>query len=366
MFVILLLLVSTILYSQNREGISFFVRPVSGGTAKEHEFFHNNFEMEIRGARYKVVDTEDEADFAFSLVCKKGIPANKIRNTLEMTIIDLRDGHEIVTYGQGYNDITEMYDWILFMIYQGMANLPIVEKNDRGLVEIRREIYVIDNSEGLLNSEELLAQQAWEDQRWRNKWIYLTGYGSTGFDYGFSKTHNDKDLANTWYIPNVFGAGITGEFQFLNWMSVEVGAEIKISKVDYDPYFVIDFPLTLKFPLKPAHHFMISPYLGAQYNMIFDEKFKMIEKNDYIAPINFLVGAQFAVKAWSRGGFFLDIRYNMSFLNEIEPINEVEVFNKPMPYYYKNSIEIGFGYKFGWRDRTRSPQNTTGTPSQKK
>ncbi|GHT68241.1 hypothetical protein FACS1894110_15330 [Spirochaetia bacterium] len=358
MFVILLLLVSTILYSQNREGISFFVRPVSGGTAEEHEFFHNNFEMEIRGARYKVVDTEDEADFVFSLVCKKGISADEIQNTwntLEMTIIDLRDGREIVTYGQEYDDITEMYDWILFMIYQGIANLPILEKNDGGPVEIRREIY-IDNS----------ARQAWEDQRWRNKWIYLTGYGSTGFDYGFSKTHDGEDLANTWYIPNVFGGGITGEFQFLNWMSVEAGAEIKSSKVDDDPYIVIDFPLTLKFPLKPARHFMISPYLGAQYNMVFDENFKMVEKSNYIAPINFLVGAQFAVKAWSRGGFFLDIRYNMSFLNEIESLNEVEVFNKSMPYYYKNSIEIGFGYKFGWRDRTRSPQNTTGTPFQKK
>jgi hypothetical protein len=31
----------------------------------------------------------------------------------------------------------------------------------------------------------------------------------------------------------------------------------------------------------------------------------------YIVPVHVLAGAQVAVKAWSRGGFFIDLHYNV-------------------------------------------------------
>jgi hypothetical protein len=123
-------------------------------------------------------------------------------------------------------------------------------------------------------------------------------------------------------------------------MSVEVGLEFRGSRVKGDFFPGIDIPVLLKFPLKPLVHFMISPYAGVQFNI-------NIYKNSSIVPVDFLAGAQFAVKAGSRGGFFLNVQYNIDLGT---PPSEL--------YYYKNSIELAIGYKLGWRDRIAAPQES--------
>jgi hypothetical protein len=309
--ILLLLISAAAVYSQTREDTKIFVRPVSGGTKEESDYFHDNFIMEIEAARYMIVDSEGEADFAFRLDCVKGTDEFGDWKALEITVLELREGREVITLSCYYDELREMYDWNLYLVYQAMANVPLTKQYVSIGQKVRESVYID-------TSPQVLAMQAWEDQRWQSKWIYVTGYGSIGFYYGF-------------------GGGITGEFQFLNWMSAEAGVEIKYNTAHTDPYLLINVPVLVKFPLKPSRHYMISPYLGAQYSLFV---------NGPSAPFSFPLGVQAAVKAWSRGGFFIDIRYNLNILNSAG--GEID--------YYKDSIELEFGYKFGWRDRTSPPQ----------
>ncbi|GHV78920.1 hypothetical protein AGMMS49944_07110 [Spirochaetia bacterium] len=305
---LLLIISAAAVYSQTREETKIFVRPVTGGTEEESVYFHDNFIMEIEAARYMIVDSEGEADFAFRLDCVKGLDEFGEWKALEITVLELREGREVITLSCYYDELREMYDWNLYLVYQAMANVPLTKQYASIGQKVRESVYID-------TSPQVLAVQAWEDQRWRNKWIYVTGYGSMGFGYGF-------------------GGGITGEFQFLNWMSVEAGVEIKYNIAD--PKLLINVPVLVKFPLKPSRHYMISPYLGAQYTL---------SPHEYSALPSFPLGVQAAVKAWSRGGFFIDIRYTLDVLNGA----------REGMGYYKDSIELELGYKFGWRDRASPP-----------
>jgi hypothetical protein len=102
------------------------VIPPENGTAEEKEFFKTNFEMELMGAAYDPVPTVEESDFYMTLAITRWEgedPANELLLTLFTTLT----GREIVTLSWGYNDVTDMYAWNLYMIYQAMANAPIVK-----------------------------------------------------------------------------------------------------------------------------------------------------------------------------------------------------------------------------------------------
>lgn len=333
----LLIISAAAVYSQTREETKIFVRPVTGGTEEESVYFHDNFIMEIEAARYMIVDSEGEADFAFRLDCIKGLDEFGEWKALEITVLELREGREVITLSCYYDALSEMADWNLYLVYQAMANVPLTKQYASIGQKVRESVYID-------TSPQVLAVQAWEDQRWRNKWIYVTAYADMGFGFGYNEKNTDKTGP---YIPNVFGGGITGEFHFLNWMSVEAGVELEASIAQSDLVPVIGFPVLIKFPLKPSLHFMISPYVGAQYN---------ISDNEYLGLFNVLIGVQAAVKAWSRGGFFIDIRYNIDFADDMDFYRYPFKIDGRGFALGKDTVELGFGYKFGWRDRTYPPQ----------
>jgi hypothetical protein len=106
--------------------VKVYVNPPENGTVEERDFFKENFEMELMGAAYEPVPTKEESDFYMVLAITRW-EADDPANELLLTLFNTRTEREIVTLSWGYNDVTDMYAWNLYMIYQAMANAPIVK-----------------------------------------------------------------------------------------------------------------------------------------------------------------------------------------------------------------------------------------------
>ena len=178
--ILLLFISAAAVYSQTREDTGIFVRPVSGGTEEENVYFHDNFIMEIEAARYMIVDSDGEADFSFLLHCVKGEDASGAWKALEITVLEVHGRREIITLSCYYDKLSEMADWNLYPVYHAMANVPLTKQYGTTGQRETMTVYV-DNTDALLK------WQRWEDRRWRNKWIYVTGYAGTGLGYGYNK-----------------------------------------------------------------------------------------------------------------------------------------------------------------------------------
>jgi hypothetical protein len=220
-----------------------------------------------------------------------------------------------------------MYEWNLHLIYQAMANVP--------LTKVTGEV---------------------NDDRWRNKWLYVRA----SFDYPitFYASPNPASIYKD-PVPNAGTPdyskldhkvlpfpGLTAglEFQFLNWMSVEADFQINFG----DPFsntFIPAIAVELKFPLKPAKHFMIEPYGIAT--------FPTSTTTDTLEFPRLGVGGgvQFGVRGGSMGAFFVDVNY-VHYLGNVVTRNTDR--DKPNPAsisWTRFSVGLGIGYKIGFFDR---------------
>ncbi|GHV44296.1 hypothetical protein AGMMS49546_28030 [Spirochaetia bacterium] len=267
------LLSSAALEAQTREDIYIHVRPVIGGTEEENRYFKDNFEMEIRGAHYTVVNAEKEADYIFALRCEKWIDDEGKYKTLIITLINNYDGHEILTYGFDYDSLEEMNYYNLSLVYQGMANLPLNRLLDgNGPTQEERIAAMKDDLDAYKKYQQEL--RYWQDNRWRNRWLYVTAYGLFGNNVLASPevdaprlksdgTGLDIIRPNGPFGWSPFGdGGLSLEFHFKNYLSAEAGIEISSLSAGDQQLFRFSFPLMLKFFLKPKSGFAITPYAG--------------------------------------------------------------------------------------------------------
>ncbi|MDR0400380.1 MAG: hypothetical protein LBH51_05495 [Treponema sp.] len=107
--------------------VKVYIDPPEGGTQEERDFFKENFEMELMGAAYEVAQSREESEFFMSLTIihtEEEDPPNELRLVLYNT---RRPETPIIAFSRTYADLTEMYTWNLWMIYQAMANAPILK-----------------------------------------------------------------------------------------------------------------------------------------------------------------------------------------------------------------------------------------------
>jgi hypothetical protein len=109
--------------------IKVYVAPLEGGTAEEKQYFKENFEMELIGAAYAVAETREESDFYMTLSVApleneggEGPPKG-----LDLNLFDTRTGRTIITLNWAYTELSDMTNWNLWLIYQAMANAPVVK-----------------------------------------------------------------------------------------------------------------------------------------------------------------------------------------------------------------------------------------------
>jgi hypothetical protein len=317
------------LSAQSRNDVTVYLAPATGGTDEQQAFFNENFKMEMIGANYTIAEDRRSADYSIDLNITQEVEdgadgtAESIINILSISLIDNKDGREILRFSWAYERLEDMYEWNLHLIYQAMANVPLTK------------LTFVPSTD-----------------HWRNKWLYAAIYGGLNLNFGFYDSGNEAAFQNrdyTFYMGPLFGLGI--EFQFLDFMSAEF--DITGSPYDIDAEhgaLIFGMPLLLKFPLKPSQHFMLEPYGGIQFNTS--------SQGSLIPPlISWMGGFQYGIKAGERGVIVLDIRM----VGDIGPTNLYPPAKAPhnssntSPKTYEGidcfQLQILVGFKVGFYNR---------------
>jgi hypothetical protein len=326
------------LSAQSRDDVRVYVAPVVGGIPEQQIFFADNFKMELMGANYAVVDNQADSDYTMNLSITQEVEesyqdengvmmAERIINILNVSLLDTEDAREILQFSWAFETLEEMYEWNLHLIYQAMANVPLTKITS-----------VVDTD------------------HWRNKWVYLRG--SLDYPITFYKVSAENTSI---YLPNPTkaedharldhqvrpfpGLSLGVEFQFLNWVSVEGGFKITFGE-PLDTTFIPSIDLALKFPIKPARHFMIEPYGIVSFPAT-------TAANTFQFPTYGLGGGvQLGVKGGEMGAFFVDINY-VHYIGDVITANRFDP-SRPEPArlrWTRFSLGLSLGYKIGFFNR---------------
>jgi hypothetical protein len=336
-FILLLVLAASASVSaQTRKDVKIYIPPVKAD-AGQSSYFQENFSMETRGAGYSLTETPDEADYSLMLEVKPNMvlyddgaielaPPDEKQSVLQIDLVRNEDDANMVSFSFLFNDVDEMNDFNLYLLYEAMANIPFTKAHD-----------IAAANEGDL---------------WRNKWLYIRAsfdYPITFYELLKPKWLADSSVNPPKFIPldhkiKPFPALTFGlELQYLYWMSTEVDIHIGFS----DPVSNSLIPvitLEQKFPIKPANIFMLEPYLAVSFPMGTSSYVTQFPKAGMGG------GFQFSVKGGNMGAFFLDINF-IYYLGDV-------IMKSPYPGYSPNDIHyrrytvgLGIGYKIGFFDR---------------
>jgi hypothetical protein len=328
LIVMALFLPTFVLFAQSRDDVTIYLSPVTGGTPEQQSFFNDNFRMELVGANYTVVDDQRQGDYSMNLSVTQEIEdgygdvAEEIINVLNISLLDNKDGREILQFSWAFDSLEEMYEWNLHLIYQAMANVPLTK---------------------------LTAVP--DTNHWRNKWIYIAAYGGMELQFGFYDSDDpNRSRTPTFNMPAYFGLGL--EFQFLNFMSAEValmGGPFAV-EAGYSS-LVFNLPILLKFPLKPSKHFMLEPYGGIQFNASSEYAIEP-------ALMSWVGGFQYGIRGGEYGAITIDVRA-MGDLNGRTKLHPTFVPYLGHPGFDSiKGFQLSFliGYKIGFYNRNKDDE----------
>jgi hypothetical protein len=336
-FVVILFFTAVFSYAQSRDDILILIPMPLGGASEQQAFFQEQFTMETTAAGYTVTESQKAADYVLKLT----IGPNMIeyddgtsdmpgpydpQYLLKLNLVRNEDNADIVEFEFPFTELSEMYDFNLYLLYQAMANVPITKLTD-----------------------------ILEYDHWRNKWLYLradvdyviTAYLADGNQSnrewdGTKDAWNPLDDSRKQEVALMVGATIGLEFQFLNWMSMEGDFKFIFGDPSGANGFIPTMALYLKFPIKPAKYFMLEPYLGADFPNITLPFFR--EKT--IVGVG--GGFQLGVRGGNMGAFFVDVSY-MYDIGELWYYQE-----KNLDVHWNRWVlGIGLGYKVGFFNRNK-------------
>jgi len=169
---------------------------------------------------------------------------------------------------------------------------------------------------------------------WRDKWLF----------FGFSafwppRLYIDDEEKQAVHLGN-FGVGLHTEFQFLNFLSLETGAELTTDwlVVDEDTGdknyqdLMLEVPVLLKVVFKPGVNFLLEPYGGIYLNF---PLFGVTKPPMF----SWVTGYQHGFKAGS-GALLFDFRFAMD-LGKSSIVADKDL------KYQRYRLSIGVGYKYG-------------------
>ena len=341
-FLIFFTLMTLSSFAQTREDISVYIRPVIG-TPEQAVFFAENFAMETAAAGYKVVEDQHEADYSIKLEVKPNMilyedgveepaPPDEPQLTLQLTLIRNADDVEVISFSYPFNEMEDMYNYNLYLLYEAMANVPLTKLGDIPVPE--------------------------DEDWWRNKWLYVR----MSMDYPVVTTHQllpdglyggnaiYDSLTPGKYAPldhkvrAVPGATIGLELQYLYWMSAEFDFILRFGDpIGYS--FIPELGLALKFPIKPAKHFMLEPFLAGSLSM------NTADHYSSFPPMAVGGGFQFGVKGGSMGAFFADAAFLYSLGHVVTKNTDASLPDPHNIHWNRYVFSVGVGYKIGFINR---------------
>ncbi|MDR2595765.1 MAG: hypothetical protein LBC76_00450 [Treponema sp.] len=312
-------------------------------------YFMDNFKMEATGLGFKVVNSKEEAGYTFKF------EAVRYEGDFMLLItLTLNDGDmELVSFGQPYSNLDEMYEYNQFVFYKAVVLIPGID---------------VDELNKLLEQERI-------DPRWRNKWVYFRA--TFDFPIAFHIVKKDglwRDKAaykgelnadnypkdpfafKTQYVDHkIFpmpGATVGIEIQPFNFLRFEVNFQIHYGTPDdkKDVKFMDRLNMVggaaVKVPLKFFKSFDIVPYGAFLYPLKFSTQYAEFPK--------FFIGGgvEVDVKMGKKGALVFDVNYMFAFKDTVlkNPYGDVTP-NPPVIHYNRFDLGLKVGYKVGFFNR---------------
>jgi hypothetical protein len=131
MMILLLFAAGASIIGQSRNDVVIYINPTTGGNLDENQFFDDNLRMEVTAANYTVTENREEADYLLVPKVTLNTPTDEIlSHSLVLQLMRTVDGTELIQVGVDYDQVTETYEWNLYLIYQAMANVPLTKTAD--------------------------------------------------------------------------------------------------------------------------------------------------------------------------------------------------------------------------------------------
>jgi len=302
---VLLLCAGLPLFAKGHSSYHIYLQPVSGvgKSPEDNAHFAGSLAGEITANKHIITENQDKANFILTpeLSLVSGQKSSEQSYLLRITLTD-RKTTEIVTKQDLIYSTQEEADSLLKVV---MGNVfSAIGKTHRDVTE------------------------------WHNNWLYL---GASVFWTPRIYSYNNETAAK---LLN-FGAGVSAELQFLDFMSVETGGALMsewIGKVYVNSGdsldWILEIPLLLKFSFNLGTYHLLQPYAGIHAN------FPVYGVGS--PPLfSWCAGLQYGIKA-GPGILFIDTRFSMD-------IDKYRLKTSGTSILYSNryQIDVGIGYKFG-------------------
>jgi len=312
------------------------------GTAvdpEHYEFFMKNFALEAAGAGYTVTENKNSAAYTLNFDVSSDTGLNNYPYVAKISLFRNEDGLEVTTLNFYYNNIDEVYEFTRTLFQNVTLYIPLLTVEE------------LNTAQGLY-------------QNWKNKWLYLRA----SFDYpitfyllkpdgliGGSGLYNSDPYRVSPIDHKIMampGATVGVEFQFLDFMSVELNFQLSMGDTRDNLFINMAAGFELKFPIK-FNNISIVPYGTFIYHLNVSEIF-----SDF-PPFAYGAGIQLNARAGAYGAVFINVNYTLSLPFDAVMHNPYLVFpadrrlypEPPVIHYDRSIIGIGIGYKFGFFDR---------------
>ena len=314
-------------------GIFIYIMPVTGqGSSRaDNDFISGLLADEVTLQNYFVTHSPDTAGYL--LIATIGT-ADLEDEDEEDEIIE--DEIDIEIEDEEEEETPPLY-FLTIQLQDNKTKIVLVEQDlfYQKMEDIRAVLHIVMRN---IFSQPLEIEVIREDD-WRNKYIYARGAAI------WTPRIYKGEYTSTHYVN--FGASFSAEYQFLNFMSAELGFELSpdwiINQFFTDDRYldlILSIPVLIKYTFKPTDYFMLQPYTGIQFNVSLFQ--------NAIPPVcTWLIGFQYGVKA-GPGVFFIEPRVGID-------LGRSSLYIQPMGIdtdaYKRTTIYIGFGYKYGFLTR---------------
>ncbi|MDR0399435.1 MAG: PorT family protein [Treponema sp.] len=334
-------------YSTDEEGIyirlvavpevKVHVAPVDGGTPEERAYFKEQFEMEIMGASFQVVDRRTDSHYWMSLDITQLGDGEYPPNILSLALYNTDTGREVVSLSWGYETLDEMADWNLYLIYQAMANAPMIKMPNNAMLQGLFE-------GGLLGGDAGPPQGLFLGGRVGGLFS-LHQFQMMGDYYGTTRSISGEAALFVEYQPfRHLGFKTEGMALYENFEGTRSSEPFrkKFSALS------VKVPLLLKLPIdigKVSLALFAGPYITFPL-MMEEEGEKYDLKSNMFMPFGVSVGAEVGLSFKSTGKLVLGFRYDMD-------INTWRVGELGRGPYY---VPMRFGLSLGWGWKVWEPK----------
>jgi hypothetical protein len=329
-----------LLAAEKLTDIALYFEPTSGGSPEERAFFDACLPEEIKNAYYKVVESQDEADFLVS----SAINANEgpdPSSRFTLGLMTAADSSFVLELSWDYVDMEELYFWDIGSILAPGVSPETVEATGFRWGQSGNRLYL--GVRGGVSFGGYSFQSTAE---------YNGGYGMG--------INAEGGLAVELRLLRFLSVQGEGNFVYESFKAPLIGWAGSESASDSFAAMSLMFPLMAKAPMKFGK-FALSLYAGGYYAMMLGEAEKTSEDSGSTERVaaaaldpafGYAAGMELGFSL-GPGEFFTDVRHWKNF--------GPTAFGTAGPLFLKDRTSLCFGYRWGFfKQGTRNREQGIG------